>query len=84
MKYVLFVIVYVVIDIPVSCMINRWIDKWLLRRAYDKWGVDKYHNMTNKQKDWFETRQTIHECTWDMIVSVILVVMLINLLEFGQ
>lgn len=84
MKYVLFVVVYVVIDILICYGINSWISKWLLERAHDKWGVCHYHNMTNKQKDWFETRQTIHECTWDMIASVILIVILINLLEFGQ
>lgn len=83
MKYVLFIVVYLIIDIMMCYGINSWIRNWLLRRTQEKWGVNKYHNMTNKQKDWFENRQTIHECAWDMFVSVILVIIFINVSQLG-
>ena len=74
----LFIAVYLIIDIMMCYGINSWIRNWLLRRTQDKWGVNKYHNMTNKQQDWFETRQTVYESMWDMFASVVLVIILIN------
>jgi hypothetical protein len=79
MRYVLFILIYLIIDIVTCSVINSWIEKWLLNRAYEKWGVRYYHKMTKKHQDWFETRQTIYESAWDMIASVILVVVFFNI-----
>ena len=78
MRYMLFLVGYLVFDILSCYVVNLWIRNWLLRRTYEKWGVDRYPNMTDRQQDWFETRQTIYESAWDMIISIIIVIVMIH------
>jgi hypothetical protein len=78
-RSLVFIVAYVSCCVLVCGFMNLHIERHLMDRMLEKWNVHSRRDMTPKQQDWFETRQTIYECTIDMVIGVILAIIYVNL-----
>lgn len=78
-RTILLLLVYIPFSILLCSLINKWIERWLNGRMKRKWKVERYGQLTKRQKDWYDNRQLIYETIWDMALGVVLVWILINI-----
>jgi hypothetical protein len=79
LRSLVFIVAYVSCCILVCELTNLHIEQYLMNRLLEKWNVHSRREMTPKQQNWFETRQTIYECAVDMLIGIILAIVYVNL-----
>jgi hypothetical protein len=78
-RSLVFIVAYVSCCVLVCGFTNLHIEQYLMDRMWEKWNVYSRREMTQKQRDRFETRQTIYECTIDMLIGVALAIVYVKL-----
>ena len=78
-RSLVFIVAYVSCCVLVCGFMNLHVEQHLMNRMSEKWNVHSRRDMTPKQQNWFETRQTIYECTIDMVIGVILAIIYVKL-----
>lgn len=79
LRSLIFVVAYVSCCVLLCEFMNLHVEQHLMNRMLEKWNVHSRRDMTPKQQNWFETRQTIYECTIDMVIGVILAIVYVKL-----